>query len=105
MKFYLKKDVNWRYFFILLSRNGQTVGVSESYNTRAGALRGIAACRRAALRPGAMQFFVDANGQHRFRLRARNGRILLASEGYLRTRACKRTAARIMVGLPGARSP
>ncbi len=39
-------DRQW--YFRLRARNGEIVHGSEGYKTRAGALRGIGACRRAA---------------------------------------------------------
>ena len=89
--------------FDLLAANGQTILSSEVYATRAAALKGIASIRLNA--PNApvedltdgipsprknpkFEVFVDRAGQYRFRLKARNGKIVGISEGYTALAGC-----------------
>lgn len=91
--------------FNLLAGNGQIVGSSEVYTTKASCLCGIASVTRNApssplldLSSGAaltvpcprFELFSDRAGQFRFRLRAKNGKIILVSEGYIRKETCLR---------------
>ncbi len=89
--------------FNLLAINGQIVGSSEVYTTKASCLCGIESVRKNApaaplsdLSVGAesaspcprFELFTDKAGEFRFRLRARNGKIILVSEGYTRKDGC-----------------
>lgn len=89
--------------FNLLAINGQIVGSSEVYTAKISCLTGIESVRRVAaaaslveLSPkGApavpcprFELYTDRAGQFRFRLRARNGKIILVSEGYARKDGC-----------------
>lgn len=82
--------------FRLMAANGETVATGEVYGTRAAALRGVESVRVCAA--GAVldmtekvekvpnnpkfELYRDKRGAYRFRLRARNGRIIAVSEGY-----------------------
>ena len=83
--------------FDLLAANGQVILSSEVYNSRAAALKGIASMRLIA--PGAgvenqteencrrlahpkFELYRDRAGAYRFRLKARNGKIVGISESY-----------------------
>ena len=83
--------------FRLVAANGETVATGETYGTRAAALRGVESVRVCAAggavldmteKDGKVQnnpkfeLYKDKRGAWRFRLRARNGRIIAASEGY-----------------------
>ena len=85
--------------FRLLAANGETVATGEVYRTRAAALRGIESVRGCAAAgvvldltekeekvPPNPKFELsrDKRGAYRIRLRARNGRIIAVSEGYVR---------------------
>ena len=89
--------------FDLTAVNGQVILTSEVYNTRAAALKGIASIRRTA--PGApvedrtaadwqaqphprFEMYQDKAGAFRFRLKARNGKIVGVSEGYTGRTGC-----------------
>ena len=91
------------YKFDLLASNGQTVAASEVYETEAACRKGIASVEACA--PGAkladltgpgklppnprFELFLDKLGQYRFRLKARNGKIVAVSEGYSSRSACE----------------
>ena len=89
------------FLFELSAANGETVAVSEVYRTRAACekgIRGISNC--AVIAPAAeitqenlpanprFEIFTDKAGEFRFRLRARNGKIIASSQGYGSMQAC-----------------
>ena len=91
--------------FDLCADNGEIVAVSEVYSGRAGCLRGIESVRACARlgriadltlndenRPTNPRFeiFRDRRGDHRFRLRSRNGKIVAISEAHMTAYGCHR---------------
>ena len=46
------------------------------------------------------QIFIDAKGEYRFRLRAKNGEIILRSEGYTSKQGCQTGIASVKVNAP-----
>lgn len=89
--------------FDLRSSNGQTVATSEVYDTHAACLKGVDSVRKnAPLAPvedltedcrvlpnPKFQLFRDKAGQFRFRLKARNGKVIAVSEGYASKSGCE----------------
>ncbi len=101
-KFVIRKAATG-FKFDLKADNGQVILSSEVYNTRAAALKGIASIRLTAEsanvedRTGAdckvlahpkFELYQDKAGQFRFRLKARNGKIIGVSEGYTGKAGC-----------------
>lgn len=91
------------YKFDLRSANGRIVAVSEGYTTMASCRLGIASVRKYAPvaevqdltceKPAKVtcpkyEVYKDRRGEYRFRLRARNGKIIAASEGYTTKESC-----------------
>lgn len=89
--------------FDLLATNGQVILTSEVYTSRAAALKGIASIRLNApnaklenqteegwksLRNPKFELYLDRAGEYRFRLKARNGKIVGISEGYSSKAGC-----------------
>lgn len=89
--------------FYLKAGNGEIIAVSEVYTTRAACLNGIESVRKnapiAALEDQTVEgyavekhpkfeVYTDKGGEFRFRLKARNGEIIAASEGYKRKDSC-----------------
>ena len=89
--------------FDLKAANGQTILTSEVYETMAACHRGISSVRKNA--PGAkledqteddrkalpnpkFELYQDKTGGYRFRLKARNGKIIGMSESYTGKAAC-----------------
>ena len=89
--------------FNLKAGNGEVIGSSEVYNSRASLENGIASVKKNA--PEApvenqtvenfeqktcpkFEVFTDKAGKARFRLKARNGEIILASQGYASSQSC-----------------
>lgn len=103
--------------FDLTATNGQIILSSEVYATRAAALKGIASIRLIA--PSAnvenqteegwtvrknpkFEMFQDKAGEYRFRLKARNGKIVGVSEGYTAKAGCLNGIESVMKNAPGA---
>ena len=89
--------------FDLKATNGQIILSSEVYNSRAAALKGIASIRLNAesanvedqtqenfqvMTNPKFELYQDKAGQFRFRLKARNGKIIGISEGYTGKAGC-----------------
>ena len=91
------------YTFELHAANGEAVAVSEVYNTEAACCKGVQAVIRCAptapisdvdasgkLPPNPrFEIFSDKNGSFRFRLRAKNGKIIGVSQPYGSLAACQ----------------
>ena len=88
--------------FNLKANNGEIIAVSEVYTTKSACLNGIESVRKnapiapvedqtvegfAAETNPKFEVYVDKAGEFRFRLKARNGEIIAASEGY-KAKAC-----------------
>ena len=88
--------------FDLRAANGEAIAASEVYDTRAACLRGIASVRKCAAagkildltEPGGhvtnpkFEVYQDKRCSYRFRLKARNGEVIAASEAYTTKAAC-----------------
>ena len=89
--------------FNLKAGNGEIIAVSEIYTTKSACLNGIESIRKnapiAALEDQTVEgyatekhpkfeVYTDKAGEYRFRLKARNGEIIAASEGYTRRDSC-----------------
>ena len=101
-KFIIKK-VPTGYKFDLKSLSGETVATSEVYTSRAACLKGaqgvIAVARMAPqvdvdlgqeVKNPKFEVYRDKKGHTRFRLLARNGKIIAVSEGYMTAYSCDR---------------
>ena len=101
---FLVKEVKTGRRFNLVAGNGEVIGVSEVYASRSGLRNGIASVRKNApiapvedqtveefekVKSPKFEMYVDKAGEFRFRLKARNGEIILASEGYSQKAGCK----------------
>ena len=83
--------------FDLRAANGQIILTSEVYSSEAACRRGVESVRRTAASAPLLdlteegsqsvpnprfELYLDKSGAHRFRLKARNGKIVAVSEGY-----------------------
>ena len=101
---YIVKETASGIKFSLAAGNNQVIGVSEIYSSRAALEKGIESVRKNA--PCAnvedqtvelaetatcpkFEIYNDKAGEFRFRLKARNGEIILASEGYKTKASCE----------------
>ncbi len=104
MSKFVVHNVNSGVKFNLLATNGQTIATSEVYNSKAACIKGIASVRMnapiAALENQTVEgwqaqghpkfeMYTDKAGEFRFRLKARNGKIIAVSEGYTTKAACE----------------
>ena len=95
-KFVIKKGKSGPYF-VLKAANGEAIGKSESYSSESAAKSGIESVKKNApsakiedqtaegwksMPNPAFELYKDKAGEFRFRLRAKNGEPILASEGY-----------------------
>ena len=89
--------------FDLKHTNGQVIATSEVYTTMASCQGGIASVKKNApianvenqtvegyevLKNPKFEMFQDKAGEFRFRLKARNGEIIVVSEGYKAKASC-----------------
>lgn len=90
--------------FDLKAANGQVIATSEVYETEAACRRGIESVRKNAPIAGLedrtgeaskpvpnpkFEIYTDKGGGYRFRLKARNGKIIAVSEGYAARSGCR----------------
>ena len=88
--------------FNLQASNGQVIAVSQNYSSEDSCLNGIESVRNSCQGPvenqtvenfevlSAPKFevYLDKAGEYRFRLKAANGQIVAASEGYKSLDSC-----------------
>lgn len=90
------------YTFNLVAGNGEVIGVSEVYSSKPSCLNGIESVRKNAKAAKVedqttgekatnpkFEIYLDKKKEHRFRLKAGNGEIILVSEGYAAKASCK----------------
>ncbi|MBQ1425137.1 MAG: YegP family protein [Firmicutes bacterium] len=99
---FVVKEVKTGFHFNLVASNGQTIGSSEVYTTMASLNKGIESVRKCCeggvqdltvenpeeVKHPKFEIYNDKAGEFRFRLKARNGEIILSSEGYKGKPAC-----------------
>lgn len=103
--------------FDLRAANGQTVATSEVYDSLAACRKGIECVRRngpsarledqtlpgfKSLSNPKFELFADKAGRYRFRLKARNGKVVAVSEGYLTKSGCEKGIESIRLNAAGA---
>ena len=91
---FVLKSTNTGYKFDLVAGNSEVIGTSEVYTSKSAALNGIESVKKNAtvhvedqtvdetLKHPKYELYTDKSGEFRFRLKAVNGEIILASEGY-----------------------
>ena len=101
---YAVRETESGWSFRLLAGNNQVIGASEVYSGKAAMEKGIESVRKnapianledltadpvvSAVNPK-FEIYTDKAGEFRFRLKARNGEIILASEGYKTKASCE----------------
>ncbi len=101
---YVIKDNGSGPYFVLKAGNGEPIGKSENYSSKAACKNGIESVKKNApaakiedqtvegwknLSNPVFEIYADKAGQFRFRLRAKNGEPILASEGYKAKASCE----------------
>ncbi|MBO4289975.1 MAG: YegP family protein [Lachnospiraceae bacterium] len=88
--------------FNLKASNGEIIATSEIYTTEKACMNGIESVRKNCVAPvedqtvenfevlkhPKFEVYTDKAGEFRFRLKARNGEIIAASEGYKKKASC-----------------
>lgn len=101
-KFIMKK-AGEGFMFNLLANNGQIICTSQTYSSKTACKTGIESVRKNAavkvedqtlekfepMTNPKYEVYVDKGGQYRFRLKASNGEIVIASQGYSTKASCK----------------
>ena len=96
------KETTKGHVFHLVAGNGETIGTSEVYSSKSSCLKGIESVKNnapianvedqvagtTATNPK-FEIYLDKAKKYRFRLKASNGEIILASEGYSSKDSCK----------------
>ena len=115
-KFAVKKT-NTGERFNLVAGNGEIIGVSEVYSSKSGLRNGIKSVKKNAVIAKVedqtiegfekvsnpkFEIYLDKAGEYRFRLKARNGEIILASEGYSQKSGCKNGIESVRKNAPEA---
>jgi len=100
---FVVKYTNTGIVFNLRAGNNEVIAVSEVYKSKTSCLKGIASVQRnAPIAPvedqtvegykvekcPKFEVYTDKAGETRFRLKARNGEIIAASEGYSQKSGC-----------------
>ena len=103
--------------FNLHAANNEIIGTSEVYKAKASCLKGIDSVKRNSAVAGVedqtvegfetikhpkFQIYKDKAGEFRFRLKAKNGEIILASEGYKTKTSCKKGIESVKKNAPEA---
>lgn len=101
-KFVIRSTKSGGFTFVLKAGNGEVVGVSETYNSKAACKNGIESVMKNCLANvedttkdekvtnPKFEIYKDKKEEFRFRLKASNGEIILASEGYATKDGCKK---------------
>ncbi len=90
--------------FDLMAANREIIASSDSYNTKASCLKGIASVVKNATLASVedqtvknferlinpkFEIFKDSSGEFRFNLKAKNGQVIISSKGYKAKASCK----------------
>ena len=100
---FVVKATKTGFVFNLKARNGEVIAASEIYTTEAACMKGVESVRKnaaeakfedqtvaevAAVTNPKFEMYTDKAGEFRFRLKARNGEVIAASEGYKAKASC-----------------
>ena len=101
--------------FSLVAGNGEVIGVSQVYASKDSCLKGIESVRNTAPKAKVedqtaeesvtnpkFEIYLDKAEEFRFRLKASNGEIILASEGYKAKASCKNGIESVVKNAPDA---
>ncbi len=102
--------------FNLKAGNGETIAISETYSSVDSCKNGVESVRKnckAAIEDQTVtgyieiknpkyEIYKDKKGDFRFRLKAANGEIILASEGYTAKASCKNGIESVAANAPQA---
>jgi uncharacterized protein YegP (UPF0339 family) len=111
------KQTKTGYNFELKASNGETIATSEVYSSDKACLNGVESVRKNAtaakiedqtednfetVTNPKFEVYLDKAGEYRFRLKARNGEIIAASEGYKAKSSCMNGIKSVVKNAPEA---
>ncbi len=114
---FVVKEVKTGVKFNLVATNGQVIGTSEIYTTKTACQNGIKSVKTNAASANIedqtvegyetqknpkFEIYTDKAGEYRFRLKARNGETILASEGYTKKASCQNGVESVQKNAPEA---
>lgn len=101
--FYVRPSQNRQWFWRIRANNNESVAWSgETYVTRQGCNEAVALVKSIAA-SGNYERYVDVKGEYRWRLKARNGRTVAVSEGYVSSTSRDNSIAWMRANAPTAR--
>ncbi|MEA4911566.1 MAG: YegP family protein [Oscillospiraceae bacterium] len=115
-KFVVNMVKSGSYRFCLKAGNGEIIAVSENYTSLDACKNGMESVRKNCgahiedqtvagfeeLKHPKYEIYKDKKGEFRFRLKASNGEIILASEGYTAKASCKNGIESVAENAPKA---
>ncbi len=115
-KFEIKSTSNDKFMFNLLAANSQVICTSQTYSSKKSCEAGIDSIKRncnaeiedqtlkeyEVLKHPKYEIYLDAGEKYRFRLKASNGEIIAASQGYADKGGCKNGIRSIQNNAPDA---
>lgn len=102
-KFELYKDKSGQFRFRLKAGNGENIGSSEAYTTKAAAQKGIDSVKKNAAEATLYDFKEGKNGKHYFNLKAKNHQVILSSQGYASASGARSGAKAVEKAAPEAK--
>ena len=114
---FVVKATKTGFVFNLKAGNGETIATSEVYTTEAACMKGIESVRKnaadakleaqtaaevVAVTNPKFEVYTDKGGEFRFRLKARNGEVIAASEGYKAKASCLNGVESVRKNAPDA---
>ena len=113
---FVVKEVPSGFKFDLKAGNGEIIATSEIYSSEKACLNGVESVRKNSAceiedqtaegfetkKNPKFEMYTDKKGEFRFRLKARNGEIIAASEGYVKKDSCKNGIESVKKNAPEA---
>lgn len=114
---FVVKETKTGFVFNLKAGNGEVIAVSEVYSSEAACMKGIESVRKNAVEAKVedqtvaeveavtnpkFEVYTDKAGEFRFRLKARNGEPIAASEGYKAKASCLNGVESVRKNAPDA---
>ncbi|NCB30408.1 MAG: DUF1508 domain-containing protein [Clostridia bacterium] len=115
---FVVKQTKSGYRFNLVAGNGEIIATSETYSSQDSCLNGVESVRANApianledqtvegyeeAKHPKFEMYTDKAGEFRFRLKAKNGEIIVVSEGYKAKASCKNGIESVRKNAPDAK--
>lgn len=102
--------------FDLRAGNGESIAASEVYDTKAACIKGVESVKASCtggiedhtaksvtrVKNPKFEVYTDKAGEFRFRLKAKNGKIVAVSEGYITKASCENGIESVKQNAPDA---